>query len=89
MNITEAVQALEQGKVIHCPNSFETMKTFDSDLGKKVECSLVDSKEKQNIYLSRFPLLYKNCDFGMGKHPSLKKKPKPDEDKSAAVPETK
>lgn len=82
MKIADAVKALSEGKVIHCPNSFETMKVFDDDLGKKVNCKLAGSDtEEQNVYLTRFAILYKHCDFGMGPFKSLVKpaETKPDE----------
>lgn len=85
MKIDKAVQALREGKVVHCPNSFETMKKVESDLGDKVECSLINSEEKQVLYLTRFEILYKHCDFALGKHPTIK----PASNKAAAPDETK
>jgi hypothetical protein len=87
LRILEAVKALTEGKVIHCPNSFETMKVFEDDLGKKVNCKLAGSDtEQQNIYLTRFEILYKHCDFGMGPFKSLVK---PAETKPAKPSESK
>lgn len=90
MRIEDAVKALEEGKTIHCPNSFETIRAFDDDLGMKVNCKLVDSEtEEQNLYLTRFRILYQYCDFALGPHKSLKKTAKPPETKPAAPDEIK
>ena len=78
MNIIDAVKALESGKVIHCPNSFETFKTQDSDLGTQVLATrkLESGKDEQQVmYLTRFGQLYKNCVFGLGKFDEPKAKP--------------
>lgn len=77
MNVNEAVKELEAGKVIHCPNSFETFKTQPHDLGTQVVATrkLESGQDEQQIlYLTRFEQLYKHCVFGLGqfKEPEAK-----------------
>ena len=74
MKIQEAVQALEAGKVVHCPNSFETMKTKPDDLGTRVVATRTMESgvdEEQIMYLTRFKQLYKNCTFGLGPYKEI------------------
>ena len=83
MNIQEAVKELESGKVIHCPNSFETMKTKPDDLGTRVVATRkMDSgvDEEQIMYLTRFEQLYKNCTFGLGPYKDIAVKPAPEKE---------
>lgn len=78
MNIKEAVKALDEGKTIHCPNSFETLKASDDDLGKRVTATRViesGAEEQQIMYLTRFEQLYKHCVFGLGPMKSTEAKP--------------
>ena len=78
MKIQEAVQALEAGKVVHCPNSFETIKTKPDDLGTRVVATRKmesGADEEQIMYLTRFEQLYKHCTFGLGPYKEVEAKP--------------